>query len=207
MKQSARLLSAILVLAPAFAFAQTNPADCPMHGEHTAAAASPAPPPAQDVHAQHQHAGQAASPYAGKEGSEVKALSAEEMQAYREGTGMGMAKPAELNHYPGPRHVLDMAAELNVTDAQKAELESVFRRMHEEAVALGGKIIEKEKALDSQFASGSIDEKNLRRLTSEIASLQAQLRAAHLKAHLATRRVLTADQIARYDQLRGYVRS
>ncbi|HKA35912.1 MAG TPA: Spy/CpxP family protein refolding chaperone [Thermoanaerobaculia bacterium] len=205
MKSSVRLLSLILVLAPASALAQTNPADCPMHAGHSDAQASPAPAP--DPQAQHQHAGHVMSPYAGKEGSEVKALSAEEMQAYRDGTGMGMAKPAELNHYPGPRHVLDLAADLKVTDSQKAELQAVFRRMHEDAVVLGGKIIEKEKALDSGFASGSIDEKTLRRLTSEIASLQAELRAAHLKAHLATKRILTAEQVARYDELRGYARS
>jgi hypothetical protein len=31
---------------------------------------------------------------------------------------MGMAKAAELNGYPGPRHVLDLSPELHLTDAQ-----------------------------------------------------------------------------------------
>ena len=205
MKIAARLLAPGLALVASAALGQTSASDCPMHAGHTAAAAPAAVPETQ--HDPSRHSQHAMSPYAGKEGSEVKALTAEEMKAYREGTGMGLARPAELNHYPGPRHALDMAAELGLTDAQTARLKAVFDRMHAEAVALGGKIIEKEKALDSRFASGSIDEKTLRGLTSDIAAIQAELRAAHLKAHLETKRILTADQVARYDELRGYTRS
>ena len=49
----------------------------------------------------------AQSPYAGEESRAIKSLSASEIQALRQGHGMGYAKAAELNHYPGPRHVLD----------------------------------------------------------------------------------------------------
>lgn len=203
------LFSLAFALAAAAALAQTKSEDCPMHQSHQPAeAAAPATADSQAhqehvMSPQHDHA---MSPYAGKAGSEVKALTAEEIQAYREGTGMGLAKPAELNHYPGPRHVLDLAADLHLTDAQTAELKAVFDRMHEEAVALGNRIIEKERSLDQAFASGAIDEGKLRALTAGIASLQADLRTAHLKAHLATKRILTATQIARYDELRGYTK-
>src|SRR5512140_1710908 len=50
------------------------------------------------------------SPYAGEEKREIKSLSADVIEQYNQGEGMGMAKAAELNHYPGPRHVL-MAAD------------------------------------------------------------------------------------------------
>ena len=205
MRSPFRFLSLPIALAAPLALGQTRPADCPMHEAHAAKPPEAAQAAAPEQHGQHEHG--AMSPYAGKEGSEIKALTADEVKAYREGTGMGMAKPAELNHYPGPRHVLDMAAELKVTHAQKADLEKVFRSMHEDAVALGTQILEKEKSLDAAFAAGSIDEKKLAGLTSDIAALQARLRAAHLKAHVATRRILTAEQIARYDELRGYSRS
>ena len=37
-----------------------------------------------------------------------------------------------------------------------------------------------------------------------IATLQGELRAIHLRAHLATRAIRSAAQVARYDELRGY---
>ncbi|MDL1878575.1 hypothetical protein FBQ85_25940, partial [Cytophagia bacterium CHB2] len=57
--------------------------------------------------AQHQH-----SPYAGEESREIKSLSPQEIRMYLEGHGMGLAKAAELNHYPGPRHVMELAKQL-----------------------------------------------------------------------------------------------
>jgi hypothetical protein len=34
--------------------------------------------------------------------------------------------------------------------------------------------------------------------------MQGQLRLVHLRAHLAQRAILTAEQVRRYDTLRGY---
>jgi hypothetical protein len=47
-------------------------------------------------------AAQAPSPYAGQEQRPIKALSETEMRDLAEGRGMGLAKAAELNSYPGP---------------------------------------------------------------------------------------------------------
>jgi Spy/CpxP family protein refolding chaperone len=190
--------AAFALTVPVAVRAQTAEADCPMHQAHTASATTPV---AAEAH--HEHA---MSPYAGQESSEIKALSADELKAYREGTGMGLAKPAELNHYPGPRHVLDLGSDLNLTASQTAGLKAIFDRMHEEAVTLGKKIIDKEKALDREFASGAIDDRKLRTLIAQIAGLQADLRTTHLKAHLETRKILTQLQVARYDELRGYAK-
>ena len=51
----------------------------------------------------------AASPYAGFQHRPIKALSDEQLADLRDGRGMMLSLPAELNGYPGPRHVLDMA--------------------------------------------------------------------------------------------------
>ena len=201
MKVRSRFFSLLLALVAPVSVTRAASDECPMHAQHAAGGAVAAPAPAAAQTHQHDHT---ASPYAGKEGSEVKALTAEEIQAYRDGTGMGLAKPAELNHYPGPRHVIDLARELDLTVPQADALKSVFQRMHEEAVTLGAQILEKERLLDRGFASGAIDEPALRNLTSQIARLQADLRAAHLKAHLETKRILTERQVARYDEIRGY---
>jgi hypothetical protein len=57
-----------------------------------------------------------ASPYAGQQARTIKALSDEEIAALRNGEGLGMAKAAELNGYPGPLHVLALAAQLELTE-------------------------------------------------------------------------------------------
>ena len=51
------------------------------------------------------------TPYAGQQTRTIKALSDDEIAALRNGEGMGMAKAAELNGYPGPIHVLSLAAQ------------------------------------------------------------------------------------------------
>jgi len=60
----------------------------------------------------------AESPYAGQQSRSIKALPEGDIAALQNGDGMGMAKAAELNGYPGPRHVLALAAELHLTEAQ-----------------------------------------------------------------------------------------
>jgi hypothetical protein len=49
------------------------------------------------------------APYAGHQERPIKALAPEEVAGLLGGEGMGYALAAELNHYPGPRHVLDLA--------------------------------------------------------------------------------------------------
>lgn len=144
------------------------------------------------------------SPYAGEEMREIKVLSTEDIDGYLKGEGMGFAKAAELNHYPGPRHVLDMAGELNLSIEQRTAIEEIYKGMHTEAVSLGKKVIEEERRLDTLFAGREIDEGILHKLVMEIGRLFGELRIAHLKAHLKTASVLTSEQIDRYDDLRGY---
>jgi Spy/CpxP family protein refolding chaperone len=145
-----------------------------------------------------------ASSYVGQHGREIKALSAQETQDYLEGKGMGFAKAAELNHFPGPLHVLQWADKLQLSPEQKSRTEQVRVVMQRDATALGRAVVDKERELDRSFASAAIDAETLRLLVSEIGRLQAQTRAVHLQAHLEQRSILTPAQIAVYDALRGY---
>ena len=146
----------------------------------------------------------APSSYAGQEGREIKALSAEERDQYLTGQGMGLAKAAELNHYPGPKHVLELADSLQLSAEQKAKTQKIYDRMHAEAVRLGKLIVEKEAALDRLYAEQTINEAQLRARVLEIGQRQGELRLAHLRAHLEMKQVLSAEQIAKYNELRGY---
>ena len=149
--------------------------------------------------AQHSH-----SPYAGQDTRAMKTLSPEEMQALLSGHGMGLAKAAELNHYPGPRHVLDLATQLQLSERQRAETQRIYDRMHQEAVRLGTLIVDKERELDHLFATEAVNSQTLQHLTKQLAQLQGDLRLAHLQAHVAMQRLLSPEQIATYDALRGY---
>jgi Spy/CpxP family protein refolding chaperone len=113
-------------------------------------------------------------------------------------------KAAELNGYPGPAHVLQLAAQLRLTDTQRRDVRAIFYRMSAAAKPLGSQLIDREQALDQLFATGGITPDRLAAATAAIAELQGRLRAVHLSAHLETRALLNADQIARYEQLRGY---
>ncbi len=151
------------------------------------------------VRAQEHH-----SPYAMQQDRQIKAISVDEVRDYLEGRGMGLAKAAELNQYPGPLHVLEVAERLQLSNAQRERIEEVRKGMLREAKELGGAIVERELELDRLFAGRKIGEGRLRTLVGEIARLQGELRVAHLRAHLEMRKVLTPEQIERYDELRGY---
>jgi Spy/CpxP family protein refolding chaperone len=144
------------------------------------------------------------SPYAGQESRDIKALSAEEIDDLMNGRGMGLAKAGELNGYPGPAHVLDLAAALDLTPEQRRAVAAIKDRMSAAAKPLGTDLVDRERALDRQFADARITEPELRALTATIGELQAKLRAIHLNAHIETKRVLTPEQVARYAALRGY---
>ncbi len=149
--------------------------------------------------AQHDH-----SPYASQEKRELKAFSEEEIQALFSGQGMGLAKAAELNHYPGPRHVLDLAAQLQLSETQRAEMQRIYDSMHEEAVHLGALIVDREQELDHLFATAQVNSDNLHSLVRQIAQLHGDLRLVHLQAHVEVKRRLSHEQIDTYDALRGY---
>ena len=147
---------------------------------------------------------QTTSPYSGQEQRAIKALSDADIRDLLEARGMGLAKAAELNSYPGPLHVLQLAAQLGLSDAQRNATDALYATMRERALSIGRQIIEAERTLDRAFANGAIEPATLRSQVRAIAALQGELRAVHLEAHLAQHALLTPEQIARYDVLRGY---
>ncbi|MBZ5679518.1 MAG: Spy/CpxP family protein refolding chaperone [Acidobacteriia bacterium] len=168
--------------------------DCPLHAHHAAFKAEPP----------QQHPGHDDSPDPRPEYRAIKSLTAEEIKAYEEGIGHGMAKAAEQNHYPGPRHVLDLAKELQLSEEQARQIQQIKDAMSQAAISTGQQLIENERKLNALFAGNEIDDSQLAALTAESASLQGKLRLIHLSAHLKTQKLLSPAQIAKYDELRGY---
>lgn len=144
------------------------------------------------------------SSYIGQEKRAIKALSEQEINDYLNGRGMGTSKAAELNHYPGPKHVLDDALKLGLSAEQLAKTQNIYRAMTNDARRLGEAIIQEETTLEALYASQQATVENTARVVNALARLQADFRLAHLNAHLSMRDILLPQQIARYNQLRGY---
>ncbi len=145
--------------------------------------------------------------YAAFQNREVKALSGNEIADLKAGRGMGLALAAELNGYPGPRHVLDLAEQLGLTDQQRTRIEGLFNSMRSEALPLGQKLIAAESDLNRQFVDRTITPERLKSETVAIAQIRGDLRDTHLKYHISTADLLSQDQIHRYAELRGYAGS
>jgi Spy/CpxP family protein refolding chaperone len=150
----------------------------------------------------HGHGAQA--PYAGLEQRPLKALSAQEVADLEAGRGMGFALAAELNGYPGPSHVLELAEALDLTAAQRRATEALHAAMTEGAVRAGRDYLAAEAALDRLFADGAAGEAALAAAVAAAASRAGELRRVHLAAHLDMARLLTPEQRRRYRELRGY---
>jgi hypothetical protein len=146
----------------------------------------------------------ASMPYAGMDQRIVKALSDPQIADLKAGRGMGLALAAELNGYPGPSHVLELADALQLSDAQRDKTKALLDAMKAETIPLGERLIAGETALDRLFATKTVTPASLDEATSRISAMQGTLRAAHLRYHLAMLEVLSAPQVAHYAELRGY---
>jgi hypothetical protein len=152
----------------------------------------------------HPSLAQHRQPYAGLDERAIKALSDDEIADLRAGRGMGLALAAELNGYPGPRHVIELAEPLGLSDTQRTEAEALFAAMRAETVPLGERLIAAEAELDRLFAERSVTPESLDTAMQAIGRIGAELRAAHLKYHLSMDALLTREQVRRYAELRGY---
>ena len=151
--------------------------------------------------AQHDHT---TSPYTHTQSAEFATLTPDEVREVRNGEGMGLARAAELNSFPGPRHLLDLKADLDLTQAQIARIEAIHAKMKTRAIAKGEAILQAERHLGNLFAAGRPTATETNRMTEHLGIMRGQLQAIHLLAHIESTRELTAGQIEHYDRLRGY---
>jgi hypothetical protein len=144
------------------------------------------------------------SSYVGDQARTIKSMSDREISDTLAGKGMGLARAAELNGYPGPMHVLELATALHLTPDQRQRTEILFRDMQARAIDAGKALIAEEQALDRHFASRTITLGTLNESLMRVGALQAQVRAVHLAAHLAQTEILTPEQVNDYAARRGY---
>ena len=154
--------------------------------------------------AQHMTHNSPSAPYAGQQTREIKSLSAKDIEQLERGAGWGLAKAAELNGVPGPKHVLELRRELELSSEQEAAIQRLFTAMQKEAIEKGKRLIRLERELELRFKQGPFPEAELQKRLQELGTARADLRFTHLAAHLKTPSILTADQVKQYNRLRGY---
>ena len=148
---------------------------------------------------------QTRSPYAEEPTRAIASLSEEDLAELAVGGGWGFARPAELNGVPGPAHLLELADEIGLDTDQRLAVEAIRDEMRASAIMAGERFVRAERALDAAFRNAVPDADTLASLVTEAGTARADLRLAHLSAHLRTIPLLTPDQIERYAVLRGYV--
>ncbi len=178
-------MSRLRSLLPALALALV-PALASAQGHHGHGAASPS------------------SPYAGYGAREIKSLSREDIEELRRGGGWGLALAAELNGAPGPAHLLELRDRIPLDPRQVEAIETIYEEMKAQAIPAGERLISAEARLEAAFAGGGLEEAELRALLGDIERARAELRFIHLSRHLSTPPLLSEEQIARYNTLRGY---
>jgi len=147
---------------------------------------------------------QHATPYAGMQQREIRALTPQQVEDLLAGRGMMLALPAELNGWPGPMHVLELATALRLSPEQRLETEALMTTHRAEARHLGAQLVEEERGLDTAFRERRITAEDITARSNRIGALQAALRAEHLRTHLLQTALLSGEQVTRYAELRGY---
>jgi len=142
-------------------------------------------------------AAHAQTPYAGMRARDIKALSEQQIADLNAGRGMGLALAAELNGYPGPVHVLELADQLGLSPSQRASIQRLFDSMKAEAVPLGSRLIEQDADPYKQLAGYTVTPETVWSSTAAVAATQGMLRETHLKYHLFTAGVLSPGQMQR----------
>jgi len=128
-------------------------------------------------------------------------------EALLNGEGNGMAAYAEMNGYPGPKHVLDLADKLGLTSRQKHDVREIYEEMNTRARALGKMIVKVEEELNYAFTSGMLAQESVEDDAESIGKMRGTLRGVHLAAHIKTKGLLTAKQVEQYVALRKEARS
>jgi len=134
----------------------------------------------------------------------IRSLTPEEIAGIEVGAGAGYALPAEVNGVPGPRHVLELAGELGLSADQIAAVQAVADEMLATVVPAGHRYLDAVEALEADLRAGTLTEVDLTVRVVEVGRLEGELAAAHLVAHLQTAALLSPEQTAAYNRLRGY---
>lgn len=126
---------------------------------------------------------------------DLAALTPEQVRAIDAGEPFGDDAVAIKAGLPSPSWALEHAEEIGLAPDQVRDITALHDEMVEEAVKIGPRLLELEAELEKQFRTGRVRPGGMKKLVSEIATIEGDLRAIHLEAHLGMRALLTRDQL------------
>ena len=95
----------------------------------------------------------------------------------------------------GPMGMLPMfARELNITDAQKAQIETIADSHRAEWKALGDRARTAHEALQHAVTADTVDEGLIRQRSAEVAAVEADMNVARARTHAEVFQLLTPEQ-------------
>lgn len=101
-----------------------------------------------------------------------------------------------------PKNVLEQWEWLDLTAKQFGEIKGIYDRLAQETKKLSTVINEKEKSLNELLPGKPGDEKKLRAIVMEIATLYGELRFAQIRANIETGALLSPGQMEKFKDLR-----
>jgi protein CpxP len=87
-----------------------------------------------------------------------------------------------------------LARELNITDAQKAQIKTIADSHRNEWKALGDRARTAHVALQQAVTADTVDEGLIRQRSAEVAAVDADMAVARARAHAEVFQVLTPEQ-------------
>jgi len=95
----------------------------------------------------------------------------------------------------GPMGMLPMLArELNITDAQKAQIKTIADSHRAEWKALGDRARTAHEALQQAVTADTVDEGLIRQRSAEVAAVEADMNVARARTHAEVFQLLTPEQ-------------
>ncbi len=134
--------------------------------------------------------------------SPARTLTYAQYQAYLKGeAGEDLARVAEMNHYPLPDKVLKWRNEIDLSPIQIKKITEASAYLRRRRLQIGGSIIDTEKMLDSMFRYNKVQDGNLIFYATRYGAYQGELRNALLQACLSTQKLLSQQQLNKYESL------
>jgi periplasmic protein CpxP/Spy len=108
----------------------------------------------------------------------------------------------ERMHGGGPQEMVEhISRELNLTDAQKAQVKTILEAQHAIQEERHVKLDDIRKQIEAATANGQFDEAVVRPLANQQAQLMADQTVDHLRLHSTLYSLLTAEQRTKADEM------